>query len=1466
MDIERPIDFVEESFTPIDEEFNTSVVLKQDTDESIQEAFMATGQDLNPTQAKEMLFQSSNPIEALLRDRIYTEEMQAQELEQAYKRIKTKAEDFSNNADFIYEQAKSLSDDSVSPLDIKIAVNMKSEEEVLKEWADKEEAGFIDATLDFLSTAVREETVGILEPLQERKESLSTEMLFKRMDPNTTPNEYKAWFRQTVSEIMQEGLRENNALTLEWIKDAVYSNGYDSDKNIDKAFSLIGLFGWGELAVAGTKGARSLKLAKAASQRSTRIGRIAELEGAEAAGQIGEGILARRVDAEVATDLGPRVINPHAPRTPTSEGWYSRAFRENILAEDVRTIWKSGAMGRIVDEATIATTVARTVDKFRKSVDNPVYASFPEDTGFGNYLVRIQLGKPSNGTPFKPTETGAAPEGVERLAERTGGEVVEVRNKAGDLQGYVVEHRKNIDLTPEIEAIDPMELVRMERGLVRNTLGQVFGNKLMGSTALRGVDRLTTLAQMGEASQSAVKGVFQREAKKINALNPTERANLASIVGKLRDDSLEAKERIWYNLEQFNHRYKKLTGKLPSQRVIAAYDAEVAISDTAAIVRANNIMRSFVQKGYSAVEVSDGIRVPARKVSLNDVPQDALILDINDNVRLLKSELEDGLDVWLLHADDQGVSYVTRPKKVDALDPQDVMGYNAGGPRTNPDANFFVVLGREGRFPKALLTTFTQKDADTAVRQIQEIQKAIQEGADNIDEIISKNNDWDMNIDSLSKFREFADENDWNITDGFIAPKERNSYVQTEDASDVTYQMSFSDFVEKELSRQDKVLKEFGGKASYNLDPMDTITQQFGTAIQELSQHAYTQNAIVGWVKKAQQKGVDWLPKNISPNDYRNLFMRAEVTGNTKFDRSMREIQSIEKRRMGVKSEAAEYMEDLGRQLSEFVFDKSATVSEFALGKGNRIAPKLKVGDPTNTLLNIGFQTSFGFFNASQLIMQASHAATIMAISPKHGMRGAAMALGIRSFYHTGPEALEVGLKRASKVYGIELEEMREIVEYVRTSGRDIIDAEAVEQGTGVAWGISGFNGESYKPSVLKKALLSTKKTAKQGLDKGLFFFNQGERLGRLTGTYTAILEFKAKNPGVSILSDRARMWISRRDQDLTFNMTATGRPLIQSGLMRVPTQWLSYSFRAMESIFVGRNFTAAERRRMFYVLMPMYGAAGFGLESAADSIAEYYGIDVDTNLFTGLKWGAIDGIGDLLLEDTSGRVGLSLGKRLAPAGAIVDTYRNIMQGQFTEVVGGPAGSFISGYGEAFMRAYASFRDNRGTMLTDDVINILRQPSGLDAFAKGMGIVNHKIYRNKSGTTVPGEFGATEAVLAFLGISNLKAAEYYDARNKLFTSSKKANDFRKEVNKKAEYAFELLKGDEASKQKAFQLFKELKIYVDIGASSFSPEVRLSLLKSINRKLDDDFLSVYNGLLRQDKDYAAERLRTTIVGR
>jgi hypothetical protein len=1439
MNIERPIDFVEENSTPIDEEFGTSVTLEEDTESSIQESFMATGQDVTPNQAKQMLFESANPIEALIRDKFYTEEMKADELQKAYDRATFKSNDFLENPDFFYEQAKSLANDDVSPIDIRAAVNLRTEQRILEELSAQEETGIVDRVLDFGSYVLRESTVGVPETLTDRTERLGTEMLFNRL--NMSPSEYKAWFQETTSEIMQEGLRENDANKLDWLKSVVANNGYDSESNINKAFALLDLAGLGELAGVGFKAAR------VASKPATRIARIVETEGPEAAAEIGEGILARNVDPEVSTDLGPRVVNPHAPTTATPEGWYSRALRKNTLAEDVRSIYESGAMGRVVDNDTLRATVTTTVDNFVKRVGNPVYKSDLETTGFGNYTVNIQLGKSVDGTPYKPTPSGEPSTAVQRLAEKTGGEIVEVRNSADDLQGYVVQHRQNIDLTGEIEAIDPDELLRMERGAVRDTLGKVFGNTLMGSTALRGVDRLTTLAQMGEASQSAVKGVFQREAKKINALGPTERANLASIVGKLRDDPVEASRRGWYTQEEFSNRYQQLTGKTPDQKVIDAYDAEVAISNTAAVVRANNIMRTYVQQGYRAVEMPDGIRVPAKSYPKSKIDSNDMILDLNNNVRLLKSEIDEGVDIWKLDRDDQGVRYVAYPKKVDALEPQDVMGFNAGGPRTNPNANYFVVLGREGKFPKSLLTAFAEGDAQTAVQQLNTIQRALKEGATDIDDVIASNNDWNPAITSLDDLRTYSVENGWDLEDGIIAYKERNSYVQDVDADDATYKMAFSDYIEKEMSRQDSVLPEFGGQKSYNLDPMDTITQQFGTAVQELAQHAYTYNAMVGWVKKAQKAGVDWFPAGVSPNDYRSLFMEAKITGNTAFDRRMREVRNIEMRRMGIKSEAAQTMDNLGQQLSEFIFQKTSIPT--------------RIGDPTNALLNIGFQSAFGFFNVSQAIIQSSHAATIMAISPRHGFRGSSMTLTMRSLYHKSPEVVDLATQRLAKYYGMEVDEIKEIMEYVRTSGRDVIDAEAVEQGTGVAWGISGFGGESYNPSTLRKAWLSAKKATGKGLDLALIPFNQGERLGRLTGTYTAILEFKAKNPGVSILSDRARMWISRRDQDLTFNMTAVGRPQIQSGLMRVPTQWLSHTFRAMESMFVGRNFTKAERIRMFAVMMPMYGTAGFGMASAAGSLAEYLGVEEDSTAFTFLKWGMIDGITDLLLEDTEGRVGTGLAGRLAPAGAIVETYRKIKEGQFLEVVGGPSGGIAGGIGDAFLEAYASLRDNRGTMLTEDIVKILRQPSGLDNIAKAYGIFNNGIYRSKNGITIPGEMGTTEGILQLLGIGSLKQAEWYDAKNRMFTSGKKLTKFRKEVNTKAEYAFDLLKGDTADKEKAFKLFNELKVMVDM--SGFSPEIQTSLKKSINRRLDDQFFNVYEQLLRQDQDAEAERLRATL---
>jgi len=137
MELQQPIDYIEDSMAPIDEEL-PEVVTQEETDQSIQEAFMATGQDVAPSEAKEMLFQSANPIEALIRDKFYTEEMQAEELERAYKGAELKSNDFFENPDFFYEQAKGFSKDDVDALDIRAAINSRIEQRILEDLSAQE--------------------------------------------------------------------------------------------------------------------------------------------------------------------------------------------------------------------------------------------------------------------------------------------------------------------------------------------------------------------------------------------------------------------------------------------------------------------------------------------------------------------------------------------------------------------------------------------------------------------------------------------------------------------------------------------------------------------------------------------------------------------------------------------------------------------------------------------------------------------------------------------------------------------------------------------------------------------------------------------------------------------------------------------------------------------------------------------------------------------------------------------------------------------------------------------------------------------------------------------------------------------------------------------------------------------------------------------------------------------------------
>jgi hypothetical protein len=334
-------------------------------------------------------------------------------------------------------------------------------------------------------------------------------------------------------------------------------------------------------------------------------------------------------------------------------------------------------------------------------------------------------------------------------------------------------------------------------------------------------------------------------------------------------------------------------------------------------------------------------------------------------------------------------------------------------------------------------------------------------------------------------------------------------------------------------------------------------------------------------------------------------------------------------------------------------------------------------------------------------------------------------------------------------------------------------------------------------------------------------------------------------------------MWITRREQDLTFNMNSSARAKAQSGYLKVPTQWLSYSLRASEAVFVGRNFTPAERARLAAILLPFYGLAGFGASSAADYIAEKLGIQPDSNLYIALKNGALDGLFAALGTD------ISVGQRLAPAGAFFDVYKNLTEGKFLEVIGGPSGEITRGLYESVMSAASSLRTGQTASLTEDVIQILRTPSGIDNVAKAVGIFNNGIYRSKTGVALPFEMTVSEGVTALLGFAPQRVTEFYNRKTDMFADTKKLGTFRKDVNRDAERIFQLLEGDTNDIDQAIRLFEELNVRITF--SGFSQTDQLSLRKSATSKLESEWFKLQDHLIRQDNMYGLQAMQSIFNG-
>ena len=1256
--------------------------------------------------------------------------------------------------------------------------------------------------------------------------------VFSNLATINDPKEMRQFAREYVDEIRSEGLGKDNAFAYAQMVREVYGKGYNPDAAWDATFGVLDLAGF----VGGA--AKLAKVTKLKSLRSsTAASRAGALGGAEEANRVAETIHLRDVDPTNTADLQSSAVSLTNPLVKPSVGFSQRLQKTNEVLKRVAPKIQEGAVPTAIKNVKVDSLIKEAAESFSRTFKANVYDVKVADLSEQTKAVEFYIGKNTDGTPFKPMDDGSVPSGAQKIADRIGGDVVPLDPEDLSL-GYVVKTTEAIDASKGIKGGFNIQL---GQSLWTKTLGKALDNPILGSAAARDVTELNELALRSQTATKYLANEGRRQQEIVGKLNFEETSTMDSILTEFRDGPDAIGRQSW-NETEFKAAWQTATGTAPSQKVVDAFKAAESLSDAAYYFKSMETMKTFIMKGFkNSVEVEDGIFIPAKRKTLSGLKDDAKVFDAKQKVKLFRSEIDDVPEdtvVWELSQPWNDQDFILFPSNARTVDPRDVLGYSAYGRRSNPDARYFIFLRGENGI-KTVLSAFTDATAQTATRQLKQIQEVYRvDGVTDgdITRAIQSNNDWNPNINTKADMDDWLAENEIDILDGDLFSKVRDDSI--EDPFDKVFNgEAAGDYVNNALARSNTVLTEYGGGKAYNPSPLQSIVEDYGTEAHRYANSYYTLKSMKGWIDQLRimrEEGINiavTVPDGIGSSDYRKLFLNTKVEGTSPAANRMRELQNIIKRRMGMSTRIEDELSQMSDSLTEAVYD--------SWGK------KFQVGDVGGTLLKTGFFSAFAF-NLSQAFLQSSQIINIMAITgQKVGFKAAAGSIHLRKLINgTDDIAVEqLGLSNFAKAMDIADTDAKEIAELFRQTLPNVVMGDAIELGTGV-------NGGRSTGAMFGKAGFQATKVGQAMWDVGMVPFNFGESSAKSTAFVAAALEFKRANPALSLLSETGRNFVARRTETLTQNMSNASRSAIQSGVGKVPTQWLSYFFRTTEQVFVGRDLTAAERARLGFFTMPFFGFTGLGMGFTTEKVAEFFNLDpndeTDRALFITLKYGIMDGF---LNHFTPFDVALS--ERMAPIPAIFDIYEKFTEENVLSAVGGPSGSIVYTGGEALFNLLSNINNGYTSTLTEDSMRVLRNFSGINSIAKAAGIVNDEVYRNRKGIRVPVEVDVTDAIISATGFTPTQVTEFYSQSGRAFNLGKDFKAVRKEILEKSKLAWGMYGKDP---ERASAILNDAKTIVSKAPLTY--DKKIELLRLLNPKVDD-YSYLLNTLYQNDKPYAAK---------
>ena len=1247
--------------------------------------------------------------------------------------------------------------------------------------------GVTGSVMSFLGLMARESTIGVVENFFQMKSGRG-EDAFDRLAAEPDYNKKRQIAKEIAMQAKDRGILGDNSMLISNELHAIEYQGKAEYEGWWTALDLATL-GAGKAIAAPARGVTSLL--PAAGIDLSRVSQTAMMASARDSVDVIKAIAPSGADnaitsamsnpdtsADIARHAAPG-MNRVAVTSSLDKTYPTVNPILNYEASNEYTYAIQNAFrGQYVTEEAVNTAVDRFVTNLSKTTKAHVLNFDRKNIGLDNYEMTVRLGKDS-GTPF--IDYFAA----ERFAMNFGGKVV----SEGD--GFVVEMSRNLSLKGVGKATEKEELNSFLFDMIASP--EVTSSQDLNTLLKRGTSRIGTVLQdIGSKHAAVYKKIGKKDIKAID-----------SILTELRDGK-DSYRRSWYSVGEFKDKYYNMTGREANQNVLDAYVSSNKLNETAWLVRADKFLKSATDQNIFVGSFTKSNDLKLRSVERFRVPSDVkkiydmetgTLLDIKDIKNRKIFQAVDGIS----YGDDVAYYVTGDLKSSRRLFHSDVFGYQPGGSRGTANVSNFVVQERSVKdisgIPvtaraKTVVAARTEKEAAKSATEINNILKAIRtstglttgavarsaiKNVEELTSIIRVNNGFNPSVETVDEFLKFMDDAGIGLDDVKVVGADDEfgkigigglDYFQHGGAT--TYRDLYELNSNPTSATRDKILFGYGGGSFKMINPLTAIERDFARGVNYMAQRSYLKNASEGLLKGGE--------KYITNNDaIKNMGLYQKVkaaqfdTATEAGEKYAREQKTILSR-MEEKSSFAQAWERRMNLYGQKMFDRF----------NYDIFDKMSL-DPVIALRGFAFDLKLGLFNIDQFIVQSSSAAAIISISPKFGTQAALSYMPMR-LAMTNPAVRKAVAKRTASATGMSEQQFDEMIQYMDRSGRFQIDQTIAEINGAYDMGRGTIRQGNMVSEGLKTAGRGIQATRKAGR----VFFNEGERVVRLMANNVAYREFRLKFPDLDINTDAGFRtmdeFITHRADVLTMNMTSASAAGWQSGLLSIPTQWLSYNARMLENLFFGRNLKTGtrlfekgkfnpkigidERERLLLGQLAFYGAAGWGLGGPLNALIDKSNTELDPEVYTLLRYG----MADYLLSELTG-VQTGLGGRLAVGEGMVDLYKNILDGKFVEVIGGPAGSIFYDASTQGLGLLQSVVNGDWNIAATDFNKVMRNISTWDKAVRATWIIQTGEYLSKKGEIQATGLSPEAAILNTLG-AKLQEVEFQYDLNKIVQDDK----------------------------------------------------------------------------------------------